>query len=97
MDDFPSQDGPARQDARALSAVPIEVTVSVGRARPLIRDLLQIDEGCVLVLDKRLDDPVELFVGDRLIGMGVLEVVEEDGQSRLAVRLTEVADLRATV
>ncbi|SEK22062.1 flagellar motor switch protein FliN/FliY [Roseivivax marinus] len=85
----------ARSDASALASVPIEITVSVGRARPLIRDLLHLDEGSVLTLDKQLDDPVELYVGDRLIGMGVLEVIEEGGQSRLAVRLTEVADLKA--
>ncbi|SFD69121.1 FliM/FliN family flagellar motor switch protein [Roseivivax sediminis] len=84
----------APAQAYGLSAVPIEVTVSVGRARPLIRDLLQLDEGSVLTLDKQLDDPVELYVGDRLIGTGALEVIEEGGQTRLAVRLTEVADLK---
>ena len=84
-----------RADANPLAAVPIEITVAVGRARPLIRDLLQLDEGSVLVLDRQLDDPVELYVGDRMIGVGALEVVEENGQSRLAVRLTEVADLKA--
>ncbi|SLN57967.1 Flagellar motor switch protein FliN [Roseivivax jejudonensis] len=87
--------GPQGAEASALAAVPIEVTVSVGRARPLIRDLLRLDEGSVLTLDKQLDDPVELYVGDRLIGTGALEVFEEGGQTRLAVRLTEVADLKA--
>ena len=77
-----------------LNAVPIEITVSVGRARPLIRDFLQMAEGSVLPLDKRLEDPVELYVGEKLIGIGVLEVVEGDGQSQLAVRLTEVVDLQ---
>ncbi|ETX15012.1 hypothetical protein OCH239_19640 [Roseivivax halodurans JCM 10272] len=86
-----------RADTNPLAAVPIEITVAVGRARPLIRDLLQLDEGSVLVLDRQLDDPVELYVGDRMIGIGALEVVEENGQSRLAVRLTEVADLKAPV
>ena len=78
----------------AFTSVPIEITVSVGRARPLVRDLLQLAEGCVLSLDKRLEDPVELYVGEKLIGIGVLEVVEGDGQNQLAVRLTEVVDLQ---
>ncbi len=78
-----------------LTHVPIEITVSVGRARPLVRDLLRLDEGSVLTLDKSLDDPVELFVGDRLIGIGVLEVVEDGEAARLAVRLTEVVDMGA--
>ncbi|MFZ7091163.1 FliM/FliN family flagellar motor switch protein [Primorskyibacter sp. 2E233] len=78
-----------------FTSVPIEITVSVGRARPLIRELLQLAEGSVLTLDKRLEDPVELYVGERLIGIGVLEVVEGDGHSQLAVRLTEVVDLQS--
>ena len=38
--------------------VPIEITISVGTARPLIRDLLSLDEDAVLPLDRTLDDPV---------------------------------------
>jgi len=80
--------------ATPFTSVPIEITVSVGRARPLVRELLQLNEGSVLTLDKQLDDPVELFVGEKLIGIGVLEVVEGDGAGQLAVRLTEVVDLQ---
>lgn len=78
------------QDKR-FTAVPIELTVSVGRARPLVRDLLQLEEGSVLQLDKRVDDPVELYVGDRLVALGVLEM-EETGERKgqLSVRLTEI-------
>ena len=78
-----------------FTSVPIEITVSVGKARPLVRELLQLNEGSVLTLDKQLDDPVELYVGEKLIGIGVLEVVEGDGQGQLAVRLTEVVDLQS--
>jgi flagellar motor switch protein FliN/FliY len=77
-----------------FTTVPIEITVSVGRARPLVRELLQLAEGSVLALDKQLEDPVELYVGDRLIGIGVLEVLEGEGAGQLAVRLTEVVDLQ---
>ncbi|EBA08468.1 FliM/FliN family flagellar motor switch protein [Sagittula stellata] len=80
--------------ATPFTSVPIEITVSVGKARPLVRELLQLNEGSVLALDKQLDDPVELYVGEKLIGIGVLEVVEGDGQGQLAVRLTEVVDLQ---
>ncbi|PYG31064.1 FliM/FliN family flagellar motor switch protein [Pelagimonas varians] len=81
------------EGAMAFTSVPIEITVSVGKARPLVRDLLQLAAGSVLSLDKQLDDPVELYVGEKLIGIGVLEVSEADGQGQLSVRLTEVSDL----
>lgn len=73
-----------------FSQVPIEITVSVGKARPQVRELLRLGRDAVLTLDRRVDDPVELYVGDRLIARGELQ--EQDGQ--LAVRLTEVASLR---
>lgn len=77
-----------------FAQVPIEVTISVGKARPLVRDLLRLSRDAVLALDRRVDDPVELYVGDRLIARGELEELEGDQAGQLAVRLTEVANLR---
>ena len=81
-------------DANPFSQVPIEVTISVGRARPLVRGLLRLSKDAVLQLDRRVDDPVELYVGDRLIARGELTELEGDNAGQLAVRLTEVANLR---
>lgn len=81
-------------DTNPFSQVPIEVTISVGRARPLVRDLLRLSKDAVLQLDRRVDDPVELYVGDRLIARGELTELEGDHAGQLAVRLTEVANLR---
>lgn len=78
-------------ESHPFAQVPIEVTVSVGRARPLVRDLLKLSRDAILSLDRRIDDPVELFVGDRLIARGELQEVEGDSGGQLAVRLTEVA------
>lgn len=75
--------------------VPIEITVSVGRARPMVRDLLKLSRDAVLTLDRRVEDPVELYVGDRLIARGELEETGGEGSGQLAVRLTEVANLKA--
>ena len=82
------------QKTNPFDAVPIEVTVSVGRARPLIRDLLNMGANAVLTLDKRIEDPVDLYVGDQLVARGLLEEMEGDQAGQLAVRLTEIADLQ---
>jgi flagellar motor switch protein FliN len=71
--------------------VPIEVTVTVGRARPSVGDLLGLRPDAVLMLDRRISDPVELYVGDRLIARGELEEIGGEGSGQLGVRLTEVA------
>lgn len=73
-----------------FSMIPIEVTVSVGRARPMIRDLFALGENSILSLDTRVDDPVELFVGGRLIARGELEELEGEDAGQLGVRLTEI-------
>lgn len=73
-----------------LRAVPIEITIAVGKARPLVRDLLSMTENAVLALDRRIDDPVELYIGDRLIARGELQELEGGEPGQLAVRLTEV-------
>ena len=80
-------------DTNPFSQVPIEVTISVGRARPMVRDLLRLSKDSVLQLDRRVDDPVELYVGDRLIARGELTELEGERAGQLAVRLIEVADV----
>lgn len=81
------------EQSSLFSSVPIEITISVGKARPLIKDLLALGENAVLALDTKVDDPVELFVGDRLIARGELEELDGENEGQLAVRLTEVAEL----
>jgi len=85
-----ASDTPPARGSRILQQIPIEVTISVGKARPLVQDLIDLGENAVLTLDRRIDDPVELYVGDRLIARGELQEVEGGDQGQLAVRLTEV-------
>lgn len=76
-----------------FTQVPIEITISVGKARPLVRDLLRLKRNAILPLDRRVDDPVELYVGDKLIARGELTELEGEQIGQLGVRLIEVADL----
>ena len=77
----------------AFTSVPVEVSVCVGKARPLIRDLVLLGENAVLTLDRQVDDPVDLYVGERLIARGYLEEKEGDTNGQLVVRLIEITDL----
>lgn len=86
----PSPTAEGIQDNAFLS-VPVEITVSVGKAKPIIADLLKLGRGSVMALDSRIDDPVEIYIGEKLIARGELQEME-DGD-RLGVRLTDVIDL----
>ena len=81
-------------NSNPFTSVPIEIVVSVGKARPLIRDLMAMGDNAVLTLDKRVEDPVELYVGNRLVARGQLEEMDGENVGQLAVRLTEIADLQ---
>ena len=83
---MPSDDTP-------FSDVPVEIVVSVGRARPTIRDLLGLQADAVLTLDKGIEDPVDLLIGDRVIAHGVLEEAGDGDTRHLAVRPTSVPGL----
>lgn len=74
-----------------LKDIPIEVTISVGNARPTIKELMELEENAVLALDRKIDDPVELYIGDRLVARGELQELEGGEPGELAVRLTQVA------
>jgi flagellar motor switch protein FliN/FliY len=78
--------------SKAIFGVPIEVTVSVGKARPMISEIVSLRRDSVLPLDSRVEDPVEIYVGTQLIARGELQELEDDG-GRLGVRLTEIMDL----
>jgi len=77
---------------RAIFSVPVNVVVSVGQARPVIGELLAMRRDMVLPLSSRVDDPVQIMVGERVIARGELEEMGEDS-GRLGVRLTEVVDV----
>ncbi|MCA8928241.1 MAG: FliM/FliN family flagellar motor switch protein [Alphaproteobacteria bacterium] len=76
---------------RAIFSVPVEVVVSVGKARPPIGELINMRRDGIIVLDRRIDDPVDIRIGDRVIARGELQELE-DGSGRLGVRMTEIVD-----
>lgn len=82
----------AGRQNRAIFSVPVQVVVSVGAARPTIGELLAMRRDTLLQLDSKLDDPVEIMVGKRVVARGELQELE-DNDGRLGVRLTEIVDL----
>lgn len=91
--DEPPRDAPEDAGRNPLSQVPVEITIAVGRVRLPVRDMLALAQGAVLPLDRRVEDPVELFVGERLIARGELQEIEGERGGQIGVRLTEVADV----
>jgi len=68
----------------------LEVRLRFGQREMLLRDLVELAPGAVVELDRRVDEPVELLVGERVFARG--DVVIVDGNYGLHV--TEVAPER---
>lgn len=94
MDDLNTENYNSLNGNNPFTSVPIEINVCVGKAKPLVRDLITLAEDAVLKLDKTIDDPVELYVGEQLIALGKLEEHEDAPEGQLVVRITEIVNLQ---
>jgi flagellar motor switch protein FliN len=66
--------------------VPVNLTVELGSCLLPMRDVLQLNVGSVVQLDKIADEPVQLSVNRRLIARGEVVVVE----NRFGIKITEL-------
>jgi flagellar motor switch protein FliN/FliY len=82
----PTASGEGSPNLDLLLDVPLKVTVEVGRSRILVKDLLQMHEGYVVELDKQANEPLDVYVNNRLIARGEAVLVNE----KFGLRLTEV-------
>ncbi|MCI0535283.1 MAG: flagellar motor switch protein FliN [Verrucomicrobiales bacterium] len=66
--------------------VPVGVTVELGSCQLPMREVLQLNPGSVVPLDKAADSPVDLRVNQKLIARGEVVVVE----NRFGIKITEI-------
>jgi flagellar motor switch protein FliN len=81
--------GPSLVNAGALellSDVEMEVTVELGRTRMPIRDLLSLQPGMVVEIDRAAGAPIDVLVNGRRIASGEVVVIDEE----FGVRITEI-------
>ena len=78
--------GESFADLRRLSAVPVDLSVEIGRARMSVGDTLELREGSVVTLDRMAGEPVDLLVNGTPIARGEVVVIDE----QFGLRLTQV-------
>lgn len=66
--------------------VPVTLSMEVGRTRVPIRNLLQLNQGSVVELERAAGEPLDVFVNGTLIAHGEVVVVNE----KFGIRLTDV-------
>ena len=65
---------------------PVTLSMEVGRTRIPIRNLLQLNQGSVVELDRAAGEPLDVFVNGTLVAHGEVVVVNE----KFGIRLTDV-------
>lgn len=66
--------------------VPVTLSMEVGRTRIPIRNLLQLNQGSIVELDREAGEPLDVYVNGTLIAHGEVVVVNE----KFGIRLTDV-------
>lgn len=83
-----SQPDQEEQDANMelIMGVPLDVSVEIGRTRKLVKDILDLNKGSLVVLDKLAGEQVDLFVNGQCIAKGDVVVVDDN----FGIRITEI-------
>jgi flagellar motor switch protein FliN/FliY len=77
---------PNRDDLGAFGAISVRLSVEVGAVKMPLRDVLALQVGAVHALDRRVDQPVDVLINERLIARGEIVALGD----RFGVKLTEI-------
>lgn len=74
------------QNIGLIMDVPLDVSVELGKARKTIKEILELQQGSVIQLDKMAGEPVDLLVNGKLIAKGEVVVIDEN----YGIRITTI-------
>jgi flagellar motor switch protein FliN/FliY len=73
-------------DLAPVFDVPVNISAVLGRASLSVAQLLQLGQGSVLELDRKVGEAIDIYVNNRLVARGEVVIVDE----RLGVTMTEI-------
>jgi flagellar motor switch protein FliN/FliY len=73
-------------DLEAVYTIPINVKAVLGEARMEVNQLLKLGRGAVVELDRKVGEPIDIYVNNRLVARGEVVIVDD----RLGVTMTEI-------
>ena len=73
-------------DLAPVFDVPVNISAVLGKANMSVAQLLKLNKGSVLELDRKVGEAIDIFVNNRLVARGEVVVVED----RLGVTMTEI-------
>ena len=80
-------------DLDAVLDIPVTLSVEIGKTRLSIRNLLQLNQGSVVELDRMAGEPLDVLINGTLVAHGEVVVVNE----KFGIRLTDVVSAQERV
>jgi flagellar motor switch protein FliN/FliY len=81
-----SEEDKIATDLAPVFDVPVNISAVLGRASMSVAQLLQLGQGSVLELDRKVGEAIDIYVNNRLVARGEVVIVDE----RLGVTMTEI-------
>jgi flagellar motor switch protein FliN/FliY len=69
-----------------LMGVSLQVSVELGRTRMPLRQILELQQGSVVELDRLAGEAVDIYINERLLARGEVVIVDD----KFGVRITEL-------
>lgn len=82
----PIKQGTSSPELDVILDIPVSISMEVGRTSITIRNLLQLNQGSVIELDRLAGEPLDVLVNGTLIAHGEVVVVNE----KFGIRMTDV-------
>lgn len=73
-------------ELEAVFDVPVQVAAVLGKSSMQVHQLLKLGRGAVLELDRKIGEPIDIYVNNRLVARGEVVVVDD----RLGITMTEI-------
>jgi flagellar motor switch protein FliN/FliY len=86
LESTPSAGGDSEIKMDSILDVPVTISMEIGRTRINIRNLLQLNQGSVVELDRLAGEPMDVLVNGTLIAQGEVVVVND----KFGIRLTDI-------
>ncbi|MGX5839685.1 flagellar motor switch protein FliN [Mesorhizobium sp. ArgA1] len=76
-------------NSNVIMSIPVDVQIILGSTEMPVSDLMALQKGSTVALNRRIGEPVDVVVNGRKIARGEITVLESD-PSRFGIRLTEI-------
>jgi flagellar motor switch protein FliN/FliY len=80
------EDGDSAVSLEAVYDIPVQISAVLGSTEMQVSQLLKLGRGAVVELDRKVGEPVDIYVNNRLVARGEVVIVED----KIGITMTEI-------